>query len=124
MDVYYKFQDIFHPLNRDSDSERSREKILHEQMMTADFIGTLITVKDAETRNERNWILQEAKEGRHKRFAHELSKIMEMPSRADTNREINSLLVLMNEYASILAAIKTAPSHEDVVKIINNCLIY
>lgn len=124
MDVYYKFQDVFHPLNRESDSERVKNKVLHEQMMTADLIGTLIMVKDAESREERNVLLQDAIDRRHRRFETELTKIMEMPSRADTNREINSLLVLMNEYASILAAIKTAKSHEEVVEIINNCLIY
>ena len=124
MDVYYKFQDVFHPLNYDSTSERNKEKVLREQMMTADFIGTLVNVKSADTKEQRDEMLREALSDRHKRFAPELIKILEAKTRREGNREVDSLLVLMYEYAAILAAVKAASSHEEVQRIIQNCLEY
>ena len=92
--------------------------------MTADFIGTLVNVKSADTKEQRDEMLREALSDRHKRFAPELIKILEAKTRREGNREVDSLLVLMYEYAAILAAVKAASSHEEVQRIIQNCLEY
>lgn len=122
MDIYYKFQDIFHPLNRDAFTEKNQDKIRFEQMMTADFVGTLNNIKNADTKEERDAMLEEAITGRHKRFARELTKIKEAETRREGNREVDSLLVLMNEYAAIMASLRVAETQEEVSRIIQNCL--
>lgn len=123
MTVFPKFQDIFNYLLEAPDRATGDEKIKFEQMMTADFIGTLNNIKNADTREEGDAIIAAAISGTHERFADELTEIKEAPVRAVGNRMIDSLLVLMNEYAATLVSIKNAPSREDGDKIIKNCLI-
>lgn len=122
MDIYYKFQDIFHPLNRDAFTEKNQGKIRFEQMMTADFVGTLNNIKNADTKEDRDVMIRNAIAGRHKRFANELTKIMGAETRREGNREVDSLLVLMNEYAAIMASLRRAGTQEEVSRIIQNCL--
>lgn len=122
MDIYYKFQDVFHPINRDYASEANQAKIRTEQMMTADFIGTLNNIKNADTKEIRDEMIKGAMEGRHRRFARELGNIMRAETRREGNREVDSLLVLMYEYAAIMASIRAAKSQEEVRSIIQNCL--
>lgn len=124
MSIFYKFQDIFNYLLEAPDRATGDEKIKFEQMMTADFIGTLNNIKNADTREEGDAILAAAIAGTHERFAEELTKIKEAPERKIGNREIDSLLVLMNEYAATLVSIKNAPTREDGDKIIKEfCLV-
>jgi len=122
MTIFYKFQDIFSDLLNAPDRETGDETIKFEQMMTADFIGTLNNIKNANTREEGDAILTIALNGTHKRFADELNEIKDAPVRAVGNRIIDSLLVLMNEYAATLVSIKNAPSREAGDKIIKGCL--
>ncbi len=123
MPIYHKFQDIFTYLLEAPDRETGDEKIKFEQMMTADFIGTLNRIKNTDTREEGDAILAAALAGTHKRFAEELTEIQNAPVRAVGNRIIDSLLVLMNEYAATLVSIKNAPTREDGNAIIKNCLV-
>ncbi len=123
MSIYHKFQDIFNYLLEAPDRETGDKKIEFEQMMTADFIGTLNNIRNADTRAEGDAILEAAIAGKHERFAEELTAIKNAPKRNIGNREIDSLLVLMNEYAATLVSIKDAQSREDGDVIIKNCLI-
>lgn len=123
MSVFHKFQDIFTYLLEAPDRATGDEKIKFEQMMTADFIGTLNNIKNADTREEGDVILAAAISGTHERFADELTEIKNAPVRAVGNRMIDSLLVLMNEYAATLVSIKNAPSRDDGDAIIKKCLV-
>lgn len=123
MPIYHKFQDIFNYLLEAPDRETGDEKIKFEQMMTADFIGTLNRIRNTDTRQEGDDILAAALTGTHERFAEELTEIKNAPTRAVGNRIIDSLLVLMNEYAATLVAIKNAPTRADGDVIIRNCLV-
>ena len=123
MSIFHKFQDIFNYLLEAPDRETGDEKIKFEQMMTADFIGTLNNIKNADTRAAGDKILEDAIAGTHKRFADELTNIKNAPTRKIGNREIDSLLVLMIEYAATLVSIKHAPTREDGDKIIKTCLV-
>ncbi len=123
MPIYHKFQDIFNYLLDAPDRETGDEKIKFEQMMTADFIGTLNRIRNTDTRQEGDEILAAALTGTHERFADELTEIKNAPTRAVGNRIIDSLLVLMNEYAATLVAIKNAPTRADGDVIIRNCLV-
>lgn len=122
MSIFYKFPDIFNYLLEAPDRATGDEKIKFEQMMTADFIGTLNNIKNADTREDGDAIIAAAMAGTHERFADELGKIKAAPARKIGNREIDSLLVLMNEYAATLVSIKNAPTREDGDKIIKACL--
>lgn len=122
MSIFYKFPDIFNYLLEAPDRATGDEKIVFEQSMTADFIGTLNNIKNADTRAEGDAILEAAIKGRHERFAEELQNIKNAPTRKVGNREIDSLLVLMNEYAATLVSIKDAPTREDGDIIIKACL--
>ena len=92
MTIFYKFQDIFTYLLEAPDRATGDEKIKFEQMMTADFIGTLYNIKNADTREEGDAILQAALSGTHERFADQLTEIKNAPSREEGDKIIKTCL--------------------------------
>lgn len=121
-DVFHKFQDVFYKILDAPDKESGDEIVMFEQMMTADFIGTLFNIKNADTREIGDGIADAAMKDRHSRFITELTEIKEAKTRAVGNKIIDSLLVLMYEYDAILVLIRNAPTREEGNKIIEDCL--
>lgn len=119
--VFHKFQDVFYRIMDAPDDESRKAIIMHEQMMTADFVGTLRNIRDAEDRDEASKIIEDARTGTHRRFADELAEFDAAENRAIGNRAIDSLVVLMNEYASIMVLIKNG-TREAGDAIIEKCL--
>lgn len=120
--VFHKFQDVFYRIIDAPDDETRQAIIQHEQMMTADFVGTLQNIKDAENRDLASAIINDARTGVHRRFADELAEFDAAPNRAIGNRAIDSLLVLMNEYSSIIVQVKYAKTREEGNSYIDRCL--
>ena len=75
-----KFQDVFKSLLEAADKEARDERIRFEQMMTADFIGTLNNVRNSESREEGDALLESAIVGDFSQFADELQHIKEEES--------------------------------------------
>lgn len=120
--VFHKFQDVFHKILDAPDLESGEELVKYEQMMTADFIGTLFNIKNSDTRDIGDAVAETAMHGRHSRFVTELTEIKNAKTRAIGNKIIDSLLVLMYEYDAILVLIRNAPTRDAANKIIEDCL--
>ena len=98
---FEKFQDVFTSLLEAPDKETRDEKIKFEQMMTADFLGTLNNVKNAESREEGDALLAAAMSGEYNKFADELTNIKNADDE-DAAPSVEELVNLM-DYASTIA---------------------
>lgn len=97
---FSKFQDVFTGLLEAPDKETRDEKIRFEQMMTADFLGTLNNVRNAETREEGDAILAVAMTGEYSDFADELSDVEITPQAKQTTMDTDNLYDLVDMMAN------------------------
>ena len=108
------FQDVFTALLEAPDKETRDKKIRYEQMMVADFIGTLNNVRNSDSREEGDAMLHAAMAGKYETLEEDLATFKSEPEPIMNARDnFDELMDLMTEHAGTVsgnAYVMSAPS--------------
>ena len=99
---FSKFEDVFKALLEAPDKEARDERVRFEQMMVADFIGTLNNVRNSETREEGDALLESAMIGDFEKFADELGSIKDAAVEEEEKKSIDEMIAML-DYAGTVA---------------------